>query len=54
MIDAAQTLLAKSAQKPIALAVMDAKTLATRLKAADAPTRTLIAAQGFAAKPLRI
>ncbi len=52
MIDAAQTLPAKSAQKPVALIVMDAKTLASRLKATDSPTRTNIAAQGFAAKPL--
>ena len=52
MIDAAKTLLAKSAQKPISLAVMDAKALAERLKTADTPTKAYIAAHGFQAKPL--
>jgi leucyl aminopeptidase len=52
MIDAGKTLLAKSSQKPTNLVVMSPEALAKKLKGADAATRKLIAAQGFAAKPL--
>ncbi|MEO6608500.1 MAG: leucyl aminopeptidase family protein [Aestuariivirga sp.] len=52
MIDAAKILLAKSSQKPIPLIVLDAQGLGDRLKTADASTKALVGAQGFAAKPL--
>lgn len=52
MISAGKTLLAKSSQNPISLKVMDAKGLSAELKAADPRTRVLVAAHGFAAKPL--
>ena len=52
MIDASKILLTKSSQKPVPLVVMDAQALAAKLKGADAPTKALVAAHGFAAKPL--
>jgi leucyl aminopeptidase len=52
MIDAAKILLAKSSHRPIPLLLMDQRGLAQKLKAADAPTRALVKAHGFSAKPL--
>ena len=52
MIDAAKILPAESSQKPIPLIILDAPGLSQKLKSADAATKSLVAAQGFTAKPL--